>query len=397
MRRKVGLAIAVSLALTVTAACAGSGSDSGGGTKGDTIPLGFVYQGGGGFNNLSLSFVHGIQVAADEVNKAGGIKVGGKTYTFTVDTCNDHFDQTQTTGCANQLVLDHGDKFMFGGLADFGPILRGVTEKNKVIYFSSGTAVASLMSSSHYVVNAVPTDEVRAATDVKALQKFYPNAKRVAFIGDQTLTWEKDIQYIGDVIKKTTDMQIVATETAPVTITDYAPFLTRVKAANPDVVVSYMSTPAKSKALLEANARLHAVPAYFNPAGTCEAISAGNTSIPIAANLNVGAVLIGDEVTPLMKKYISDFYANGYKPNPDPNISIALYTYDMVGWLKQAIEKAGTASDNNKILAAMNSMVYQGINGSIPMKDNQTSYGQAMCHSTTGDAPYTQTLIPAGE
>src|SRR5262245_46197208 len=90
MRRNIGLAVALSLALTVTAACAGSGSDSGGGAKGDQIPLGFVYQGGGGFNNLSLSFVHGIQVAADEVNKAGGIKVGGKTYTFTVDTCNDH-------------------------------------------------------------------------------------------------------------------------------------------------------------------------------------------------------------------------------------------------------------------------------------------------------------------
>jgi hypothetical protein len=158
-----------------------------------------------------------------------------------------------------------------------------------------------------------------------------------------------------------------------------------------------MSTPAKSKALLEANARLHAVPAYFNPAGTCEAISAGDTGVPIAANLNVGAVLTGDEVTPLVKKYITDYYANGYKPNPDPNVSIALYAYDMVGWLKQAIEKSGTFGDNDKILSAMNSIVYQGINGSIPMSDNQTSYGQAMCHSTTGAGPYTQTLIQAGD
>jgi branched-chain amino acid transport system substrate-binding protein len=393
MRRKLGLALAVSLALGVTA-CAGGG-DSAGGSDGDTIPLGFVYEGGGGFNNLSLAFVHGIQVAVDEANKAGGVTVGGKTYTFAVDTCNDHFDQTQTTGCANKLVLDNGDKFMFGGLADFGPILRGVTERKKVIYFSTGTAVASLMGSSKFVVNAVPTDEVRAETDVAAIQKLYPDAKRVAFLGDQTLTWEKDIQYIGDVIKKKTDLQIVATETAPATITDYSSFLTRVKASNPDVLVSYMSTPAKSKALLEANARLKAVPAYFNPAGTCEGINAGDTGIPIAANLNIGAVLTGPEVNDLVKKYISDFYANGYSPNPDPNISIALYTYDMVGWLKQAIEKAGTQTDTTKILAAMNSIVYKGVNGDIPMKDNQTTYGQAMCHSTTGAAPFDQTLIPA--
>jgi ABC-type branched-subunit amino acid transport system substrate-binding protein len=136
MRRNLGLALAFSFALTVTA-CA-NGDSGGGGSSGSEIPLGFVYQGGGGFNNLSLSFVHGIQVAADEVNKAGGITVGGKKYTFTVDTCNDHFDQTQTTGCANRLVLDNKDRFMFGGPADFGPILRGVTERNKVIYVSRG-------------------------------------------------------------------------------------------------------------------------------------------------------------------------------------------------------------------------------------------------------------------
>jgi branched-chain amino acid transport system substrate-binding protein len=236
------LACLAAALLTVSACSSGSdGNTSGGssGKSGSVVKIGFVYEGGGGFNSLSLSFVHGIKVAAEEVNRAGGVTVGGKKYTFEIDTCNDHFDQTQATPCVNKLVRDHGDKFMFGGLADFGPIVRGVTEKNHVIYFSTGTAVASLMDKSHYVVNTVPTDEVRADANVMAIQKFYPNAKRVALLGDQTLTWQKDIEYITEALKKT-DLQIVATETVPLTVNDYSNVLTHIKVSNPVVLVSYM-------------------------------------------------------------------------------------------------------------------------------------------------------------
>src|SRR5262245_48049258 len=205
-------AVGAIAALAVASGCA-SGSSSG--SDDHVIKLGFVYQGGGGLNQASLPYVHGIQVAADQVNKTGGITVGGTKYTFALDTCNDHFDQTQTTGCANKLVLDNGDKFMFGGFADFGPIIRGVTERHKTIYFSTGPAVAALMDQSKYVVDVVPTNEVRAAAEVAAIQKFYPNAKTVAFLGDQTLTWEQDVKYITAALQGT-GLSVVASETAPV-------------------------------------------------------------------------------------------------------------------------------------------------------------------------------------
>lgn len=398
MRRTTSLLGCLAALLLSVSACSSSGSGSSGsdGKSGSVIKIGFVYEGGGGFNSLSLSFVHGIKVAAQEINKNGGVTVKGKKYTFEIDTCNDHFDQTQATPCVNKLVRDHGDKFMFGGLADFGPIVRGVTEKNRVIYFSTGTAVAALMKKSHYVVNAVPTDEVRAASDVMAIQKFYPNAKRVALLGDQTLTWDKDIQFITEALKKT-DLQIVAKDTAPLTVNDYSNLLTHIKASNPDVLVSYMSLSSKTKTLLEENARLHAVPAFFDPSGACEAISAGANGVPITSNLNIGAVLAGPQMTDRAKKYLADFYADGYQPNPDPNVSIPAYDFDSVGWLAQAMNKAGTTSDVDKILEAMNKYPYTGLNGTIHMKDNQETYGQVMCHSETGGAPFTQTLITPPE
>jgi branched-chain amino acid transport system substrate-binding protein len=389
-RKLLNAAVVAATAISLAACASDSG---GGGSDSSVIKLGFVYQGGGGLNATSVAYVHGLQVAVDELNKAGGITVNGKKYTYALDTCNDHFDQTQTTGCANKLVLDNGDKFMFGGFADFGPIIRGVTERHKVIYFSTGPAVAALMDKSRYVVDVVPTNEVRAAAEVAAIRKFYPDAKTVAFLGDQTLTWEQDIKYITAALQGT-GLSVVASETAPVSLADFSGLLTRIKGNHPDVLISFMSSPAKSKSVLEENARLKAVPAFFDPSGVCEVISAGATGIPIAGNLNTGAVLAGPETTDLAKKYLTDYYAGGYKPNPDPTVQAALYAYDDVGWLRDAMQKAGTTSDVDKILAAMNSITYQGVNGTITMKTNQETYGQVMCHSDSGGPPFTQTLIP---
>jgi branched-chain amino acid transport system substrate-binding protein len=390
-RRLLNAAVAGAAVLSM-AACASNGS-GGGGSDDSVIKLGFVYQGGGGLNATSVAYVHGLQVAVDELNKAGGITVNGKKYTYALDTCNDHFDQTQTTGCANKLVLDNADKFMFGGFADFGPIIRGVTERHKVVYFSTGPAVAALMSQSKYVVDIVPTNDIRAKADVAAIQQLYPGAKRLALLGDQALAWTQDVADIKKAIQGT-DLQIVGEETAPLTLNDFSALLTSLKGSNPDVVVSFMTSPARSKTILEENARLHVVGKFFDPSANCGAINAGNTGVAIAANTNTGAVLDGPGVNDIAKKYVADYYGGNYQPNPDPNIANALYAYDDIGWLKQAMEKAGSIDDVDKILTAMNSITYQGVNGSITMKDNQETYGQVVCHSTTGGPPFQQTLIP---
>src|SRR5262249_15068011 len=157
--------------------------------------------------------------------------------------------------------------------------------------------------------------------------------------------------------------------------------------SNPDVIVSFMTSPARSKAILEENARLHVVDKFFDPSANCGAINAGATSVAIAANTNTGAVLNGDAASDLAKKYVTNYYGKGYSPNPDPNIANALYAYDNIGWLKQAMEKSGSIDDVDKILPAMNSITYSGINGDISMKDNQQTYGQVVCYSANGGPP----------
>ncbi len=378
---------------TTSAAASGSGSAAASSLPvSGTIKLGLVYEGGGALQAGSLAFQHGIGVAVDQANQAGGAVVNGKRYNFALDSCNDNGDQTQTTGCIDKLVLDNGDKFIFGGLADFGPIVRGVTEANQTVYFSSGTAVGALMSSSHYVVDVTPADTVRFATDVKALKKAFPNATKVAFIGDQSQTWTKDINGIKPLLSGS-GLTDVDEEQIPANVSDFSSFLTKAKASSPDVIVSYMASPARSQVLLKENQTLQVAKGYLNPSSACAGISIGaNPGVTVVSNTNIGAAFTGD-IPANVQKYISDYYAGGYTPNPDPSISTALFAYDAVGWLALAMAKAGSTTDTSSILTAMNSITYDGLNGKITMANNQETYGQVFCTSVDGSTNYTSELI----
>jgi len=121
---------------------------------------------GGALASFGLSFLQAAKAGVEHVNKTGGVTINGTKYNLALDICNDNSDQTQVAACATKLVVTNQDKFIFGGLADFGPILRGITEPNHAIYFSTGSAVAALMSSSHYVVNTVPSLDSRSLMSV---------------------------------------------------------------------------------------------------------------------------------------------------------------------------------------------------------------------------------------
>src|SRR5262249_8076989 len=152
-RRSIAL-LAVAATLGLAACSSSGGSSSGGSTSGSssaaasgkTIEIGMDAESGGPLASFGLSFLQAAKAGVEYVNKNGGVTINGTKYNMALDICNDNSDQTQVAACATKLVVTNQDKFMFGGLADFGPIVRGITEPNKAIYFSTGSAVAALMS-----------------------------------------------------------------------------------------------------------------------------------------------------------------------------------------------------------------------------------------------------------
>jgi branched-chain amino acid transport system substrate-binding protein len=393
-RRPVALfAVLATLALAACGSSGGSasGSSSSGGSSsgsagGKTIAIGMDAEQGGALASFGLSFLQAAKAGVAYVNQNGGVTINGTKYQLSLDICNDNSDQTQVAACATKLVSTDQDKFVFGGLADFGPILRGITEPNHALYFSTGSAVAALMSSSHYVVNTVPSLDARSLMSVAGFKKAFPSAKTVALLGEQDAT-DQAAFAADEAAFKQEGLTVVGTEIAPLDATDYSSFLTALKAKHPDVIWNELAAAVNSEpAMLGQNGSLHAATLVFNNSGNCLASYPHTPGITYMAETNAGAITVGPQESAATKNYESTYYGLGGIANPDPNISSGLYIYDFFPILAKAMEKAGTSTDTTAILAAINATSYQGVDGTITVKNNQASYGQVLCTMKDGNS-----------
>lgn len=396
-RLTVVLATVATLALAACSSSGGSSSagDSAGGSSagsasGNVINIGMDAEEGGALAAFGLSFLQAAKAGVEFVNKNGGVTVGGKKYNFNLDICNDNSDQTQVAACATKLVSTNQDKFIFGGLADFGPILRGITEPNKSIYFSTGSAVAALMSSSHYVVNTVPSLDARSLMSVRGFKKAFPNAKTVALLGEQDATDQAAFAALKPAFAQE-GLTVVGTQIAPLDATDYSSYLTALKAKHPDVIWNELAAAVNSEpAMLKQNGSLNASSVVFNNSGSCVPTYPHTPGITYMAETNSGAVTVGPNETAATKDYQSLYYSLGGIPKPDPNVSAGLYIYDFFPILAKAIEKAGSTTDTTAVLSAVNSTNYQGVDGTITVSNNQASYGQVLCTMKDGNSDESQ-------
>lgn len=355
------------------------------------IHIGFEATLSGANGSTGSSFEHGAEVAVAEVNKAGGVMVHGKRYNFTLDVCNDNSDQTQVAACTDKLVQTDHDLFIFGGLADYGPIVHGITESNKVIYFSTGSAVAALMSSSHTTVNTVPSLASRSLMSVRAFHHLYPKVKTVALLGNQDAT---DAAAFAQDKKafKAVGLKVVGTQVVPDDVTDFTAVLTALKAKHPGVLWNELAANASSEQeMLTQNGQLQASNLVFNNSGACLSTYPHTSGITYMGQTNTGAIAVGKLEPALAKAYQKDYYqVKGAPSNPDPNIDTALFIYDFFPMLGKAITKAGTFTSAPAVLKTINSIKYTGINGPITVKDNQASYGQVVCVATNGNDPFSE-------
>jgi branched-chain amino acid transport system substrate-binding protein len=396
-------AVAATLALAACSSSGGStsssapaggsspgGSSSSGSASGKTIEIGMDAEAGGALASFGLSFLQAAKAGVEFVNKSGGVTINGTKYNFALDICNDNSDQTQVAACATKLVVTNQDKFVFGGLADFGPIVRGITEPNKAIYFSTGSAVAALMSSSHYVVNTVPSLTARSLMSVEGFKKAFPNAKTVALLGEQDATDQAAFAALQPAFKQE-GLTVVGTQIAPLDATDYSSYLTALKAEHPDVIWNELAAAVNSEpSMLGQNGTLHAGTVVFNNSGSCQASYPKTPGITYMAETNAGAITAGPQETAATKDYEATYYGLGGITNPDPNISAGLYIYDFFPILAQAMEKAGTSTDTTAVLSAINSLSYKGVDGTITIQNNQSSYGQVLCTMTNGNTGNSQ-------
>ena len=201
-----------------------------------------------------ISVQHGVELAAEDFNAAGGLTVGNIHYTFKTESLDDKYDTATTTNNIRQMVNSDGIKYLFTfqteGTLALGPELS----TDKVLSFTvvNDNAVIKQPANSYcYRMYMLPPMQVDGY--FKWMVQNHPDAKSLVYI----TTNNDNGVLLADLIKK-------ACATYGITYldnifydggtTDFTPFITKILAENP-AIIHFVGAPTGDAALIIKTAR----------------------------------------------------------------------------------------------------------------------------------------------
>lgn len=342
MRRLAPLLAATALAL---AACGGSGGSG----SGDSIKIGFIESLTGNYAPLGGEAKKTVDLAVEQINKAGGI--GGKKIELT--TLDDKTAPDQGVLHYNKLKAEKVTAIIGSTFSNVGLAIEPLAERDKIPYISLAPADAQVNPIKKYTF-VVPA---LSSTYAEAMLQYLQSEKitKVAVAYDKKSSYSvfgnagmqrKAAQY---------GIQIVRTEAYETTASDFSPVFTHVRNSGAQVLVAWASgAPGVTIAKQYPSSGLD-IPIYFtasqasklwlDPVG--EAAEGRHVQSAIGV---VGEYLPDGKLKQAIEEMSVPFKQRyGYEPP-----QFAQDGYAGVKLLAAAIEKAGT--DREKIRDALESM-----------------------------------------
>ncbi|MGE5572745.1 MAG: ABC transporter substrate-binding protein [Bacteroidota bacterium] len=197
-----------------------------------------------------LAVKRGAELAIDEVNQAGGLKVGNDVYKITTIAYDDQFSGKGGVAAANRLVFEDKVKFIIGTNSAASVIAaQEVTEPNHVIVMTDGYGAKVLSPNKPYTFRVTPTTTEFAIPMTAWVAKNHPNAKTVAVVSpNDEAGW--DIQQI--VIKgyEAAGVKVIHHDFYERGTKDFFPLLTRALGTRPDILDIDGSNPGEAGVLI---------------------------------------------------------------------------------------------------------------------------------------------------
>ncbi len=346
---------ASALALASTLAWTGSAM-----AQTEVLKIGVVSALTGPGSEWGLAQDGAIKIAAREVNAKGGLKVGDKTYRIEVISYDDQYKAAMAVSGATRLIEQDKVKFIFGPMGSAALLaVKPLYEKNKTIAVIGAYTEKALDKDTKYSYRGFPTQTEFAGPIVKWLRSHYPNLKTVAeFEPNDETGWASQRLLKGDY--QAAGFEIVSSELVERNVKDFQPVLTRVLALKPNII-ELGTTPPGTSGLIVRQAREMGFKGQFVKLG-----GPGVPQIVAAAGKDFAAGLISyaaADTTTKAYKELEAKYAEVLKP---PMNEFTVYFYDMARMLLEAIQRAGTVDDTDKVRAEFEKLSpYSGIQGQV--------------------------------
>lgn len=190
---------------------------------------------------------YGADVWAERINKAGGLKVGGESYSVEVVSFDGAYVAEKTLQGARSFV-DQDVKFtmIIGG--DDWSALQDFSNRNKML--TSTLYVSDLNPDSTYLIAPVEVHPFYFGLGVEYLRKVEPEAKTVALCAQDDITGRSSLAYWRAGFDSH-GFEIVSDAYFDNATTDFAPIVSALLSSKPDVVCLDTTYPAVALLLVE--------------------------------------------------------------------------------------------------------------------------------------------------
>lgn len=316
----------------------------------EKVKIGVIAPLTGAIAHTGKDFLIGSEVAADRINAAGGIRVGGKNYLLEVVALDDQF-KPDLTVTAVRRMLSGGVKII--STLGTGPTMAALelVDKEGFLLLPLSTAPATTAKGVKLVIRVPSTSDYYATSMADALLTLRPQIEKVAVL------WNTDpgSKAWNEIFSKTWKghgKKIVANEGLDFRkVTDFYPILTKVLPLKPDAfLVITMDEPIS---LVAKQSRELGYQGYFLTYEGCGdkiAELAGNEIDSKYIGIKSFFVLDPKKMTALTEAYKKK--APGIVPG-----TVGANGHEMVYLAALGMEKAGTVADVMAIRRAIPKVV----------------------------------------
>ncbi len=334
----------------------------------DELKIGAVVTISGAGAAWGQAILNGAELAAKDVNDAGGLKVGDKTYKVTVIPYDDKYQAGEAVTAVNRLAFQDDAKFVVGPVGSAPALaIQPITERGQMLMMTMAFSEKALNPSAPLTFRANVTTVEFAQPQIDWFVKKY-GIKKVGSLFPNDETGQQVAKDVEKAYSKA-GVELAGKEFYERERVDFIPLLTRIIGENVDAIELNINAPA-SGGLIVKQLRELGYKGHIIRTGGPATQDIINVAGPEATESMLVHTLV-DPSLPETKAYM-DKYAANYQ-NAMNGFNPAFY--DATGMLLQAIARAGTVDDTTKIaeeLAATKD--YPGATGKLSI-GGEATYG----------------------
>jgi branched-chain amino acid transport system substrate-binding protein len=351
-RRQLVVAIGTGF---LVAGCGGSATTGGGATE--TLTVGNLESLSGAGQSVGVPQDQAIQLAVDEINNAGGFKVGGTTYKIALDTQDDKSDPTAGVTAVQKLLTSGKINYIVGSLSSavtsaYVPIIK---DRDDIISIVVGAAVEGITDNTPIYRPRVTLSQYTSGT--LNYLKQHPEFKRVAILTDNKHAgFVQQTPLLKDGMTQA-GVNVVANEQYTFGATQFGPQLSAMMRATPDLI-NMRGYPADlARVIKQARELGYQGPILSTSGFTAKDVNDAQASPAMAGVSEVFAPLVSDLIEGNKNKDQAQKFENAYqKRYGQPSGTTSASAYDGVYILVHAMQKAGTVKDIVKVRAALDAL-----------------------------------------